>query len=83
MIIRYVTRLSNNLTKVSRAKPETVSVRTTIPSHIAEKLNLDVGDVLKWDMDKNSDGQWCATVIRNEQAFHKTKSAKGGIKTGS
>lgn len=44
---------------MAKAKPETTSVRTTIPAHIADKLGLDAGDTLDWDLDK-IDGVWVA-----------------------
>ncbi len=52
-------RLASRQTKVAKAKPETTSVRTTIPAHIADKLGLDAGDTLDRDLDK-IDGVWVA-----------------------
>lgn len=57
-------RTPNNITKVSRARPETTSARTTIPAHIVTQLGLDMGDELKWELDK-IDGVWVA-VFRKE-----------------
>lgn len=56
-------RTPSNHTKVSKAKPETTSVRTTIPAYIAAKLRLGAGDDLTWDIDK-IDGQWVATLSK-------------------
>lgn len=56
-------RPASNVTKVARAKPETTSIRTTIPSHIADRLGLDVGDEIYWDIDKIDD-KWVATISR-------------------
>ena len=61
-------RMANNQTKVTQAKPETVSVRTTIPSHIAEKLNLLAGDILDWDVDRTAGGTWVAVIAKRDQA---------------
>ena len=58
-------RTPNNITKVSRARPETTSARTTIPAHIVTQLGLDMGDALKWELDKTKDGVWVA-VFRKE-----------------
>lgn len=53
-------------TIVALAVRESKSVRTTIPKHIAKKLELDRGVRLKWDIDK-VDGEWMA-VIRKAPA---------------
>ena len=42
-----MTRLLTDMTKVTKAKPGTVSVRTIIPSYIAKRLNLTDGDALE------------------------------------
>ena len=56
-------RLASRQTKVAKAKPETTSVRTTIPAHVADKLGLDAGDTLDWDIDK-IDGRWVAVLSK-------------------
>lgn len=56
-------RTPSSLTKVTRAKPETTSVRTTIPVHVANKLNVDAGDTLRWDIDKKDD-TWIAVFSK-------------------
>ena len=57
-------RLASRQTKVTKAKPETTSVRTTIPAHIVDKLGLDAGDTLDWDIDK-IDGRWVAVLSKD------------------
>ena len=57
-------RTQSNITKVSRARPETTSARTTIPAHIVAQLELVVGDTLKWKLDKKTDGTWIATFSK-------------------
>lgn len=54
-------RIATNQSKIAKAKPDTISVRTTIPANIAKKLRLNVGDVVEWDTDK-SGNVWFATV---------------------
>ncbi|MDE0267396.1 MAG: hypothetical protein OXK17_10385 [Thaumarchaeota archaeon] len=64
-------RTPSNQTKVSRAKPETTSVRTTIPAHIAAKLDLNVGDDLDWDIDKIN-GKWVAIFSKTNAEATRT-----------
>ncbi len=52
-------KLESDETIVALAVRESVSVRTTIPKHIAKKLGLEPGIHLKWDTDK-IDGKWVA-----------------------
>ena len=56
-------RLATNRSRVSKAKPDTISVRTTIPSNIAKKLGLADGDTLEWDMDKQGNN-WIAIAVK-------------------
>ena len=56
-----MSRLATNHSRVTQAKPDTISVRTTIPSNIAKKLNIENGDTLEWDTDKNGN-TWIATA---------------------
>lgn len=58
-------RLSTNQSRVTQAKPDTISVRTTIPSNIAKQLNLTNGDTLDWEVDKN-DKMWIAKITKKE-----------------
>ncbi|MGH9922808.1 MAG: hypothetical protein ACRD38_08665 [Nitrososphaerales archaeon] len=40
---------------ISKAHPNSISVRTTIPQHIAELLEWFEGDILAWEIEKNGD----------------------------
>ena len=46
-------RMKTNESKVSVAQSKSVSLRTTIPSNVAEQLGLNAGDTLRWKMDKD------------------------------
>lgn len=54
-------KLASDETIVALAVRESLSVRTTIPKHIAKKLGFEPGIHLKWDTDK-IDGKWVATI---------------------
>ena len=56
-------RIAGNQTRVSIARPETVSIRTTIPAFIANQMGLKVGDALNWELDKEGD-LWVAKFSR-------------------
>lgn len=56
--------MSGDRTRVSAANPGNVSVRTTIPAFIARRMDLKVGSVLDWSLDK-VDGVWLATIRRD------------------
>lgn len=56
-------RPAENHSRVTRARPETVSVRTTIPAHVARKLKLEAGDTLEWDLDKEG-AVWFARIAK-------------------
>ena len=58
-------RMSAGESKVAAARPESISLRTTIPAFIAKQMKLSVGDTLDWDLDKNND-KWFATVQKKE-----------------
>ena len=45
-------RMAENQTKVTSAKPETISVRTTIPNFVAKTVGIRSGDTLDWSIDK-------------------------------
>lgn len=50
-------KMKKGQTRVVIAKTDSVSLRTTIPSHIVELLKLKVGDNLEWNFDiKDSEG---------------------------
>ena len=54
-------RMGTNESKVSIAKAESVSVRTTIPANIAQQMGLETHDILDWKLDKIK-GKWIATI---------------------
>ena len=56
-------RFENDETVVSRAVSNSNSLRSTIPLHIAKKLELNPGDRVEWDLDKE-DGVWLAKIIK-------------------
>lgn len=50
-------KMKKGQTRVVIAKTDSVSLRTTIPSHIVELLKLRDGDSLEWNFDiKDSEG---------------------------
>jgi hypothetical protein len=52
-----MTKIKKGQTKVVIAKTDSVSLRTTIPSHIVELMKLKDGDSLEWNFDiKDSKG---------------------------
>lgn len=56
-------RMKTNESKVSVAQSQSVSLRTTIPSNIAEQLGLNAGDTLRWKTDK-VEGNWIAVIVK-------------------
>ena len=62
-------RMKTNESRVAVAQSKSVSIRTTIPAHVAGMLDLKPGDTLKWEVDKDGK-QWIATIRKGE-----TKSA--------
>ena len=54
-------RMESNRSKISAARPESISMRTTIPAFIAKQMRLNVGDTLDWDMDK-VDNEWIVKI---------------------
>lgn len=58
-----MTRMVTDETKVASARARSVSMRTTIPAHITKQMDLEVGDVLVWKMDKVR-GRWNATILK-------------------
>ena len=50
-------KMKKGQTRVVKAKTDSVSLRTTIPSHIVELLKLKDGDSLEWNFNiKDSEG---------------------------
>lgn len=54
-------RMNSNQSKVSKAKSDSISVRTTIPVFIAKQMELEIGDVLDWKLDKIQN-KWIVTL---------------------
>ena len=54
-------RFGPNETVASLAVSRSSSLRTTIPAHIVQKLGLEHGGHLDWDIDKVG-GEWVATI---------------------
>ena len=50
---------------ISKAHPKSISVRTTIPQHIAELLDWLEGDILAWEIEKRGD-KYVVTIRRLE-----------------
>ena len=55
--------MTTDETKVAAARSRSMSMRTTIPSHIAKQMDLGVSDVLVWKMDKVR-GRWIAIMSK-------------------
>ena len=48
--------MAESITKVTPARPNSPSLRTTIPEGVAKMIELNAGDSLRWDIkikDKN------------------------------
>ena len=58
-------RIKEGLTSVSVARSKTVSLRTTIPAHVAKRLGLTAKDQLDWNLDKVGD-KWVAVIEKVE-----------------
>ena len=54
-------RMRGTETSVSSARPDTDSLRTTIPVFVAKRLDLAAKDRLDWEIDKMGD-EWVAVV---------------------
>lgn len=54
-------RIAFGETKVSVAVPNSPSVKTTIPAHVAAQLKLQSKDSVRWELDK-VDGVWIAII---------------------
>jgi len=53
--------------KVSMARPNSKSLRATIPEGIVAFLELKAGDRLDWKMDINEDGQRIVVVRKQSE----------------
>jgi bifunctional DNA-binding transcriptional regulator/antitoxin component of YhaV-PrlF toxin-antitoxin module len=52
-------------TKINKASSAHDQIRTTIPTAIAERLELKSGDKIDWELDK-IDGVWIAIIKKVE-----------------
>ncbi len=59
-------RMETNQSILSLAVSRSNSLRTTVPIHITQKLNLEKGDVIEWDLDKVEGGRWIATIRKGQ-----------------
>ena len=58
-----MTRLETNLTHAAVARPNSGSIRTTIPVNITKQPKIGVGDTLAWEIDKVG-GKWVAKFTK-------------------
>lgn len=56
-------RIKRGETVLTLAVPHSDSMRTTVPAHVIDQLQLRPKDRVKWTMDK-VDGEWIATIRR-------------------
>ena len=56
-------RMRSNETKVAAARSASISMRTTIPAHVVSQLKIEVGDTLKWEIDKVEE-EWIAKLTK-------------------
>ena len=61
----HMARMDSSRSKVSAARPESISMRTTIPTFIAKQMRLKVGDILEWELDKTNN-IWITTIRKKE-----------------
>ena len=61
-------RLADNETVLSLAVSRSNSLRTTVPIHIIRKLGLNPGNHVVWDIDKETSGEWVATIRKKTDA---------------
>ena len=57
-------RMKTNESRVAAAHSQSVSIRTTIPAHVAGMLGLESGDTIKWKVDKDGAG-WTAMIRKS------------------
>lgn len=60
---RPMPRTPTNESKVVASRAGTVAVRTTIPAHITQQMDVVAGDTLLWKLDKVR-GRWVATILK-------------------
>ena len=57
-------RNKGDRTKLSSAKTETDSLRTTVPSSIVRQMKLNVGDQLEWQIESLNPGIIKVSIVR-------------------
>ena len=57
-------RIKHGETVVTLAVSHSESMRTTVPAHVIDQLQLRPKDRVKWSMDK-IDGVWVATIRKS------------------
>lgn len=53
-------------TKVNKANPNSKTKRTTIPKEIIQMLDMDVGDVLEWNVEVINENEFKIYVTKKE-----------------
>ena len=64
-VARGGARITDGGRALSLAVSRSNSLRATVPANIVQKLELEQGDHLKWDMDKIG-GEWIAVIKEKE-----------------
>ena len=59
-------RNKGDRTKLTLAKTQTDSLRTTVPSSIVRQMKLNVGDQLGWQIESLDPGVVRVTIIRSQ-----------------
>ena len=63
---RYMGRNKGDRTKLTLAKTETDSLRTTVPSSIVRQMKLNAGDQLEWQIESLNPGVIRVTIVRSQ-----------------
>jgi len=53
-------------TKVNNANPNSNSLRTTIPKAVTKLLNIDVGDIVEWEIDVINNEEFVVRIKKKE-----------------
>lgn len=53
-------------TKVNSANPNSNSLRTTIPKAVTKLLDIDVGDLVEWEIDVINNDEFVVRVKKKE-----------------
>ena len=68
-------------TKLTLAKTESTSLRTTVPMSIVRQFNLKTGDRLSWKIDiKNGELVVIVKPIRDSESKNDLKNSTGNIR---